>query len=89
MTQQEIYEELKELAGQKGVAVRLETGDFTGGLCLVDNKRVILINRRHDFTRRINVLARSLHAVGLDDVFMKPALRELIDDEVAIGANRE
>jgi hypothetical protein len=93
MTQQEVYDELKTLAQNKGIAVRLETGDFDGGVCTVDGDRIILINRRHHQTRRINVLACALNEIGLDDVFVKPALRDRIDDEVAArmaaGSNSE
>lgn len=89
MTQQEVYEELRELAREKGVKVRLETGNFAGGLCTVDAQPVILINRRHHQTRRITVLARALHDLGLDDVFVKPALRDRIDDEVATRLTEE
>lgn len=87
MTPQEFYDELKGLADQKGIRIRLETGNFDGGLCTVDDQRFILINRRHHQTKRINVLARALHEVGLDDMFVKPALRDRIDDEVALGLN--
>ncbi len=83
MTQKEIYEELKELARELGVKVRLETGNFSGGLCTVDEQQVILVNRRHHQTRRITVLARALHDFGLDKTFVKPALRDRIEDEVA------
>lgn len=83
MTHQQIYDELKQLAEQMGIAVRLEVGDFDGGSCTVNEQRVILINRRHDITRRVNVLARALHGEGLDEVFVKPALRDFIEDEVA------
>ncbi len=82
VTQQETYEELKELARSVGLSVRVETGDFDGGLCTVRDKQVILINRRHPLARRINLLARSLNAFGIDDRFVKPALRSVIDDEV-------
>lgn len=86
MTQQEVYDELKVLADQKGIKVRLEAGNFAGGLCTVDDQRIILINRRHHQTRRLNVLARALHEVGLDDVYVKPILRDRIEDEVATAA---
>jgi len=82
VTQQETYEELKELARSVGLSVRVETGDFDGGLCTVRDTQVILINRRHPLARRINLLARSLNAFGIDDRFVKPALRSVIDDEV-------
>ena len=83
MTQQQIYDDLKVLAEQMGLVVRMEMGDFDGGVCMLKDRRVILLNRRHDISRRINVIARSLHRIGLGDIFVKPALREFIDDEVA------
>ena len=84
MTQQEFYEELKELARQKSVAVRLETGDFDGGYCLIDGNGVILINRRHPLARRTNVLARAIHGLGLDNLYVIPAVRDRIEDEIAL-----
>ncbi len=85
MTQQELYNELKELASQIGIKVRLETGDFEGGVCTVNEQRVILVNRRHHHSKRISVIARSLHEIGLDDIFVKPAVRDLIEDEVTLA----
>src|SRR4026207_814708 len=77
MTLQETFEELKQLAEQMGLKVRVEMGDFDGGVCVVNDARVILVNRRHDLGRRINVVARALHEVGLNEVFVKPAVREV------------
>lgn len=83
MTQQKTYDELKALATEIGLTIRLELGNFEGGLCVLKSKRVILVNRRHDLGRRIHTVACALHEAGLDNMFVKPALRELIEDEVA------
>jgi hypothetical protein len=85
MTQQQVYDELKELAEQIGLTVRVELGDFEGGICTVNERRVILINRRHLLGKRINVLARALHQAGLGDIFVKPALREIIEEELVVA----
>lgn len=89
MTQQEVYDELKALAEQKEIKVRLEAGNFDGGLCTMNDQRIILINRRHHQTKRLNVLACALHEVGLDDLYVKPALRDRIEDEVASATTAE
>ena len=89
MTDQQKYEELKFLAEQMGLGVRSEIGDFDGGICTVKEQRIILLNRRHPLARRINIMARALHKAGLDTVFVKPAVRSLIDDEVAMYAASE
>lgn len=85
MTQQQVYDELKALAEEIGLTVRVEIGDFDGGICTVNERRVLLLNRRHPLGRRINITARSLHAVGLENVFVKPALREIIEEELALA----
>jgi hypothetical protein len=85
MTQQETYEELKQLALELGLVIRHEMGDFDGGLCTIKEQRVVLVNRRHPMGRRIHVVARALHETGLDAIFVKPALRDIIDDELAVA----
>ncbi len=83
MNQQQTYDEMKLVAEQIGLTVRVEMGDFDGGICTVKEKRVILINRRHPLAKRVHVMAKALNQAGLDDVFLKPALREAIEDELA------
>jgi hypothetical protein len=87
MTDQQKYEELKLLAEQMKLGVRLELGDFDGGLCTVKEQRVILVNRRHPMARRINIMARALNAAGLDNVFVKPAVRGIIEEELAVATS--
>jgi hypothetical protein len=89
MTQQQVYDELKLLAEEIGLTVRIEIGDFDGGICIVKEKRVLLLNRRHPLGKRINVMARALNTAGLGDVFVKPALREAIDDEITLRSPTE
>jgi hypothetical protein len=82
MIQQQIYDELKEIAQQAGLTVRSEIGDFDGGICTIREQRVLLLNKRHPIGRRISVMARALGQIDLGMVFVKPALRDLIDEEL-------
>ena len=82
MKQEELIEELEHLASQLGVAVRYEKGDFEGGYCMLKADRVLLINRRLMPGKKASVFALGLHEIGLDNVFIKPAVREFIEDEV-------
>lgn len=75
--------ELQELATQLGVTVRYEKGDFEGGYCIFKDSKVVLVNKRLFPTRKASVLALALHDIGLENVFIKPAVREYIEDEVA------
>lgn len=75
--------ELEQLARQLGVTLRYEKGDFEGGFCILKTQKIILVNRKLMPQRKASVLAVALHELGLDTVFIKPVVREFIEDEVA------
>jgi len=83
MKHEEIIIELEGLAAQLSVKIRYEKGDFEGGYCVLKEEKVLLINKRLLPTRKAAILALALNEIGLDNVFIKPALREYIEDEVA------
>ena len=83
MKQEQLMQELHDLAGLLNVRVRYEKGDFEGGYCILKEERVLLVNKRLLPPRRASVLATALHEIGLENVFVKPALRAYVEDEVA------
>ena len=83
MKQEELLSELEQLAQQLGVVVRYEKGDFEGGYCILKADRMLLVNKRLMPNKRSSVFAMALHEIGLENIFIKPAIREYIEDEVA------
>jgi hypothetical protein len=83
MKQEELLSELEQLAQQLGVVVRYEKGDFEGGYCVLKADRMLLVNKRLMPNKRSSVFAIALHEIGLENIFIKPAVREYIEDEVA------
>jgi hypothetical protein len=86
MKPEAVIQELQDVATQLGVTVRYEQGDFEGGYCILRDKRMLLINKRLLPGRKAAVLAVALNDIGTDAVFLKPALRAYIEDEVARSA---
>lgn len=72
--------DLKSLADQIGVKVRFERGDFNGGYCLVKENKMIIINKLSTLQRKIVILSKALKEIGIDDIYLTPKLRELIDE---------
>ena len=72
---------LEEIAANIGIELRYEKGDFEGGLCRVDQDQLIIINANLMTQRKITLLARELSTVNLDDVFIVPAIRNIIETE--------
>lgn len=75
-----ILQDLKSLADQMGVKVRFERGDFNGGYCLVKESKMIVINKLSTLQRKIVTLSKALKEIGIDDIYLSPKLRELIDE---------
>ncbi len=86
MTSEQMLSELEQLAAKCGISIRYEKGDFDGGFCVLKAERLIVINRRLLPARRTSVLAQGLAEVGIDQVYLKPAVRAYIEDELVKAA---
>jgi len=76
-------EEMEEIVRQLGITLRYEKGDFDGGYCILKDQKVLVVNKRLHDARKTSMLALALNEIGIESVFVKPALREYIEDEVA------
>lgn len=83
MNQETILKELEELAAQLGIKVRYEKGDFDGGFCILKDQKILIVNKKLFDSRKASVLAQGIYEIGIENIFVKPALRQYIEDEVA------
>ena len=83
MTHDQILKELEDLAEKSNITVRYEKGDFDGGFCVLKEERIIVVNKRLVVQKRASVLAQALAEVGIEEVYLKPAVRQFIEDELA------
>ena len=83
MDYETIIQELHELASALSIRIRYEKGDFDGGYCVLHEERLIVVNKKLPSQRKAAVIALSIHELGLENVYMRPALRDFIEDEVA------
>ncbi|MGB2867934.1 MAG: hypothetical protein WBD36_05750 [Bacteroidota bacterium] len=86
MTHEEILKELEQLAVQSGIGIRYEKGDFEGGFCVLKAERIIVVNKKLAPPKRASVVAQGLAEVGIEEVYLKPVVREYIEDELARAA---
>jgi hypothetical protein len=86
MKHEMLIQELQEVATQLGVTIRYERGDFEGGYCILRDEKILLVNRRLFPAKKASVLAMAMHEIGLEDMYVKPAVREYIEDEIAKAA---
>ncbi|MDG1848423.1 MAG: hypothetical protein P8J35_07280, partial [Candidatus Marinimicrobia bacterium] len=55
-------------------------GDFSGGDCIVYEKKVIVINNIKPIEQRLNTLASCFKNYDLEGLYIVPALRKYIND---------
>lgn len=83
MKKELLFEELRETCGNMGYKLRVEKGDFNGGACVLKDERQIIINKRWPIEIRVSTLALAMGEIGIEDVFMKPAVRAYVEGEIA------
>lgn len=82
--QESLLEELKKVATELGIEVRQETllrevgYRVRSGSCRVRQARIILLDRALPLTSQIDVLVSELASEPLDDVYVSPDVRQLL-----------
>lgn len=74
-----ILQELETLAYQLAIEVRYDALDGPGGLCRLKGRDHLILDRDLTVPERIAAIGRALAQVPLDDVFIRPRIREVID----------
>ena len=79
---------LEELADRLGILVRDENINIddvssSGGLCFVEGKYILILNSKTTVQEKIQVAIKALQQFDLSDVYVKPAIRALLEDRVS------
>ena len=73
-----IYNELKELFEKLGYKLVLDKGSFNTGDCLLEDEKIVVINKNKPYENRIKILCSILSKIDTDSIYIKPKIRELI-----------
>lgn len=76
----QIVKELESAAEQLGLRVRREKGNFRGGFCVRDDEEFLMLNRVHPPEVHLAVLADTLKSMKIDSVYLRPAVRQALED---------
>ena len=77
-----IYQEFEKLAESLEVKIIQEKGNFKGGYCLLEKEKVIVINKIKPLEQRIKALALAFSQLDISNIYLKPAIRDIIASEV-------
>lgn len=83
MNYQQIVQELEQVARQLDLQIRHEKGDFEGGYCILKDQKVLVVNKKLIESRKAAAMALALAEFGVESIYLKPAIRTFIEDEIA------
>ena len=69
-----------------GLQVILDKGPFTGGACILEGEQLIVLNKSTPLEQRTRLLAEALCQLDLSNVYLKPAVRAVLENYQELGA---
>ncbi len=81
MKAEELYKELLELAKQLGVTIKRDKSAKISGICLVDDEPILVLDTKIPKDKLAAVIATELKRAEIDNKFVKPVLRDFIDQQ--------
>lgn len=75
----EMLEQLEMLARKLLIQVRYERCKSRGGICRVEEERMIIIRKTLTVPERVEILGRSLAGLPLEETYLVPEVRELLE----------
>ena len=88
MTPDQLYQELLDLAERMQITVseqNLKTSGFKvkSGFCKVRGQNLFVMDKHKALKEKIRILAAQLAAIPHDDLYIVPAVRELLEKHAA------
>ena len=78
-----------EIAKNIGVTVRKEKGKFKSASCEVKTEKLIILNRGATLETMSSALAISLAKYPIDNLYIKPVIREYIEEQIKSKQNEK
>ena len=71
---------IEDLLKESGYIVRYERGNFTAGYCILESKKVIVINRYYETEARINNLLEIVGKLNIDETELSENSRDFLSE---------
>ena len=75
-----LLDDFIELGHKFDIEIIQDKGDFNGDSCMLFADNVVVINKHKPLEQRLHILANFFSKMNLDNVYIKPVLRDLIDN---------
>ncbi|MCL2039659.1 MAG: hypothetical protein FWG85_04430 [Bacteroidetes bacterium] len=82
-----IYEELTNIISLSGIIIRKDILKSKGGYCILDDNKLIILNKILPIESHCRILACCIGELDLlnSSIFISPAIREYIENEIELA----
>ena len=77
---QNTLSKIEKVVGESGYIIRYERGTFNSGYCILEQKKVIVLNKFLQLEGRINTLIDLIPQLGFNPESLSPESRKVFDD---------
>lgn len=79
-----VIQQLEELAGRLGIAIRYENlnaeeSSGTGGLCRLKGNYVLILHSQATAKEKVRIITEALRQFPIGEFYVKPLIRELLE----------
>jgi hypothetical protein len=72
-------EKIEKIMHESGYVIRYERGNFQSGYCILEEKKVLVLNKFLTLEGRINTLIDILPQISLDQESLAPESRKVLE----------
>lgn len=79
---QAVLDKIIKLLGEAGYELRFEKGNFNSGFCILEHKKVVVVNKFLDLEGRTNTLSDILSLLKIDTNMLSAESRKLYEQAI-------
>jgi hypothetical protein len=77
---QTTLDKIEKIIAETGYVIRYERGTFQSGFCILEEKKVVVLNRYLQLEGRINTLIDLIPQLKIDTITLTPESKKVFDD---------
>ena len=80
MKAKNIYSDLMEIFEKLDYKIIMDKGSFNTGYCILEDKKIIVINKNRPYENRNRILCEILSSMDFSNYYIKPYIRDMLEN---------
>jgi hypothetical protein len=85
---QNFLDKIEKVVEESGYVLRYERGNFQSGYCILEDRKVVVLNKFLQTEGRINTLFDLMPQLNIKSEMLSPESKKVYEEVVAVSENR-